>query len=53
MPKQIDAVEDMNISYSTVETCPSDQLPTATITTMAAAGGNDPLAPHMRPFVRR
>ena len=34
-----------------VETCPRDQLPTTTITTMAAAGGNGPLAPHMRPFV--
>ncbi len=32
---------------------PSDQLPTITITTMAAAGGNGPLAPHMRPFVPR
>ena len=32
---------------------PSDQLSTTTITTMAAAGGNGPLAPHMRPFVPR
>ncbi len=37
----------------TVETCPSDQLPTATITTMDTASGNDSLVPHMRPFVPR
>ena len=30
---------------------PSDQLLTTTITTMITAGGNGPLAPHMRPFV--
>ena len=31
--------------------CPSHQLPTTTITTMAVAGRNSPLAPHMRTFV--
>ncbi len=31
--------------------CPSDQLPTTTITTMAAACRNGPLVLHMRPFV--
>ncbi len=41
----------MNNSYCMVETCPSNQLPTTTITTMAAAGGNGPLAPHTRPFI--
>jgi len=35
----------------TVETCPSDQLPTTSITPMATTGRNGPLAPHMRPFV--
>ena len=28
-----------------------NQRPSTNITTMAAAGGNCPLAPHMRPFV--
>ena len=28
-----------------------NQQPSTNITTMAAAGGNCPLAPHMRPFV--
>ncbi len=33
--------------------CDVNQRPRTNFTTMAAAGGNCPLAPHMRPFVPR